>query len=87
MSEHPVEHAIVMVRWAPENDYYGTEYRLGSSGITRIEACTKSGMHADIPYIRVWQGDECVAEFCQHSIVGVWFEHSPPPPDPDLMPF
>ena len=55
-------------------------YWVGRAGVTRIEACTKPGMHADIPYVRVWGeslpsfGGECVvAEFCQHQIVGVYF--------------
>ena len=87
MSEHPVEQAIFMVTLPPESDGYSPQFRVGRGGVTRIEACTKSGLHADIPYIRVWQGDECVAEFCQHSIAGVWFEHSPPPPDPNPIPF
>lgn len=45
--------------------------------VTRIEAFTKSGMHADIPYVRVWAGDQPVAEFCQHNIVGVYFKRRP----------
>ena len=24
-------------------------------------------------YVRVWKGDFCEAEFCQHNIVGVYF--------------
>lgn len=48
-------------------------YMLGRDGVTRIEACAKPGLHCDIPYIRVWAGDECRAEFCQHGIVGVYF--------------
>ena len=49
------------------------EYVVGGNGVTRIEAFTKSGMHADIPYVRVWKGECPVAEFCQHNIVGVYF--------------
>ena len=48
--------------------------RVGSGGVTRIEAFTKSGMHANIPYVRVWKGDQPAAEFCQHNIVGVYFK-------------
>lgn len=69
MSEHPVnqpiEHIVI--------DDTETSYTVGRCDVTRIEACTKSGMHADIPYVRVWKGDHCVAEFCQHNIVGVYF--------------
>lgn len=46
---------------------------VGFRGVTRIEACQKSGMHANIPYVRVWAGDTCIAEFCQHNIVGIYF--------------
>jgi hypothetical protein len=72
MSEHPVEQPI------REIDVYLSEegsigYRVGVLGVTRIEACTKSGLHAHIPYVRVWKGDVCEAEFCQHNIVGVYF--------------
>lgn len=48
-------------------------YYVGVGGVTRIEAFTKSGMHADIPYVRVWANDKPIAEFCQHQIVGVYF--------------
>lgn len=48
-------------------------YTVGEQGVTRIEAFTKSGLHADIPYVRVWAGDQPLAEFCQHNIVGVYF--------------
>ena len=75
MSEHPIEQPICEV------DVYLSEegatiYNVGRNGVTRIEACTKSGLHADIPYVRVWKGDVCEAEFCQHNIVGIYF--SPP---------
>lgn len=68
MSEHPVEQPIKDIDVDQES-----YYTVGRSGVTRIEACTKSGMHADIPYVRVWAGDVAVAEFCQHNIVGVYF--------------
>ena len=48
-------------------------YCVGSVGVTRIEAFTKSGMHAAIPYVRVWKGDRPYAEFCQHNILGIYF--------------
>lgn len=72
MSEHPVDQPIEMIEidTIPESQ---ATYRVGRNGVTLIEACTKSGLHADIPYVRVWAGDECKAEFCQHNIVGVYF--------------
>lgn len=48
-------------------------YRVGSDGITRIERTFKSGMHSNIPYVRIWKDAEPVAEFCQHHICGVEF--------------
>lgn len=83
MSEHPVQQPIKAILWAPENEYRNTWYYVGREGVTRIEACTKSGLHADIPYLRVWQGDECVAEFSQHAVCGVWFDHSDTGADDD----
>lgn len=57
-----------------DNGEAGEEsYAVGKGGVTRIEACTKAGMYADIPYIRVWKGDTLLAEFCQHNVVGVYF--------------
>lgn len=76
MGEHPVEQPIrdVAVFLSDEGS---TFYRVGRDGVTRIEATTKSGMYADIPYVRVWKGDRCEAEFCQHNIVGVYFDPAP----------
>jgi len=70
--EHPVEQEIQWIQISEREDDF---FALGD-GITRIEACTKSGMHANIPYVRVWKGDVAVAEFCQHQIVGVYFKES-----------
>jgi len=70
--EHPVNQPIDSIAIDTIPDVQKS-YQVGRSGVTRIEACTKSGMHADIPYVRVWSGDTCLAEFCQHNIVGVYF--------------
>lgn len=70
MPEHPVNQPIDMISIGPDE---AGVMRVGESGITRIEPCTKSGMHADIPYVRVWKGDVAVAEFCQHNLTGVYF--------------
>lgn len=70
--EHPVQKPIKMIEidTIPESQ---ATYSVGRNGVTRIEACTKSGLHTDIPYVRVWAGDEPIAEFCQHNIVGVYW--------------
>ena len=70
--EHPVKQPIEWIEIDTIPESQGS-YRVGRNGVTRIEACTKSGMHADIPYVRVWARDTCLAEFCQHQIVGVYF--------------
>lgn len=69
---HPVDLPICAVDIAiiPDGE---CGYSLGKNDVTRIEACSKPGLHCDIPYIRVWAGDECRAELCQHNIVGVYF--------------
>ena len=75
MTEHPIKQAIRAI----DTDAGDGWFAVGSDGVTRIEACTKSGLHADIPYVRVWKGDVCEAEFCQHNIVGVYFSPEPTP--------
>ncbi len=72
MSEHPVEQEISKVVVA-QGHGWSESYQTGTE-VTRIEACHKSGLHADIPYVRVWENEKCVAEFCQHNIVGVYFK-------------
>lgn len=72
MTEHPVHQTIVRATiWVGSGA--GETYCIGIDRVTRIEACTKSGMHAYIPYIRIWSHDDCLAEFCQHNILGVYF--------------
>ncbi len=72
MKEHPVKQKIIYVDVGDMGE--GNEvYEIGKRGCTRIEACEKSGMHANIPYIRVWNNDLCMAELCQHNIIGIYF--------------
>lgn len=69
MEEHPIQQSIRAIDIDVQ-----TNYIVGRNAVTRIEACQKSGMHANIPYVRVWAGDDCLAEFCQHNIIGIYFE-------------
>ncbi|WP_417615382.1 hypothetical protein [Parasphingorhabdus sp.] len=69
---HPVDLPIMGIDIDSIPEVQGG-YMIGRNDVTRIEACSKPGLHCDIPYIRVWAGDECRAEFCQHNIVGVYF--------------
>lgn len=72
--EHPVRQVIMGIAInAPADERDAEQYHLGHNGVTRIEACTKSGSMASVPYVRVWKGDVAYAEFCQHNIVGVYF--------------
>ena len=80
--EHPIKQKIIAAIISPDgpNDAQTLPWRrafrvwvVGCLGVTRIESTTKSGMHADIPYIRVWKGDVAAAEYCQHNIIGIEF--------------
>lgn len=75
MTEHPVTQEIKSITIVDHGES-AEVYTVGYGGVTRIEACTKSGMHADIPYVRVWLGELAQAEFCQHNIVGVYFRQT-----------
>lgn len=70
--EHPIEQPIRAIQIDTIPDSQET-YAVGRNGVTHIEAMTKSGMYANIPYVRVWKGDVAFAEFCQHNIVAVYF--------------
>jgi len=73
--EHPTDKPIHSMMVVSHNN--GEEfYKVGEKNVTKIEPFTKSGMHADIPYIRVYKNGEVHSEFCQHSIVSVYFEIS-----------
>ena len=71
--EHPVKQEIAAVLVCQDGPNDAQTWVRGCLGVTRIEATTKSGMHADIPYIRVWKGDVAAAEYCQHNIIGIEF--------------
>ena len=74
MEEHPIQQPIRAICVIDQSTGDGGEqYIVNVGGVTRIEACQKSGLHANLPYVRVWSGDVCEAEFCQHNIVGVYF--------------
>lgn len=47
--------------------------KVGAAGATRIEKAIKSGLHSDLPYVRVWAGDVVQSEHCQHALTGVFF--------------
>lgn len=75
VTEHPVEQEIdFIVIWQKPDNTESEVYQVGTDQVTRIEACTKSGLHANIPYVRVWRDDVCLGEWCQHNIIGVYFK-------------
>lgn len=71
--EHPVNQPINQITIYDCGSGDAESYIVGYGDVTRIEATTKSGMHADIPYVRVWKGNVAFAEFCQHNILAVYF--------------
>ncbi len=71
--EHPVNEPIRRIDITAFEQVQNEMYEVGVNDVTRIEATTKSGMYADIPYLRVWKGETVIAEFCQHNIVGVYY--------------
>lgn len=74
MSEHPIAQEIErVVVWQTLDASVAESYEVGRNGITKIEACAKSGMYSHIPYVRVWKNDVCVGEWCQHNILGLYF--------------
>lgn len=86
MSEHPIQQTIraIQIDTIPGVE---SEYSVGgTTGVTHIEACEKSGPYSSIPYLRVWAGETCLAEFCQHQIVGVYFEAGPVEPPAPRVP-
>lgn len=69
MTERKIECVVV------SNDGLKPEvYCVGERGVTLIEQTTKPGMNSDIPYIRLWKRKTLLAEWCQHGIVGIYFE-------------
>ena len=71
--EHPVNQPITSIIVPCDHHGNPQSFIVGLGGVTKIEATTKSGMHADIPYVRVWTGDVAIAEFCQHAISATYF--------------
>ena len=78
-AEHPVTQPIKVVTVCMDGPNDVERWHVGYGGVTRIEATTKSGMHADIPYVRIWKGCVAAAESCQHNIIGIEFEESAAP--------
>ena len=72
IEERPVKQEIFAIR-VPAKPGWRDAYEVGQNDVTRIEACEKHGPYTPIPYVRVWVGETCLAEFCQHQIVGVYF--------------
>lgn len=69
---HPVMQPI-MATQVPCDDHGNPLDWVVGMNCTRIEACSKNGEFASIPYIRVWNGGECLAEFSQHRASFVRF--------------
>ena len=78
MTDKPTETTalITMVRiFGPMGEYGETEaYKVGENDVTQINAVQKEGQMSYIPYIQVWKNDVLFAEFCQHNILGVYYD-------------
>ena len=72
MAEHTVEQPIRSMQIPCDHHGNPAEYIVGKN-CSRIEPFTKSGMYANIPYIRVWDGDKCLLEASQHNVSFVMF--------------
>lgn len=81
--DHPVKQKILSTQLPCDESGNPIDYVVGKYRVTRIEACSKPGEFCTIPYIRVWVGDICAAEFCQHKASYVRFSAEPLPNVPD----
>jgi len=72
---HTVKQPIVSVQLPCDEHGNPMDYLLGRN-CTLIEACEKNGEYCMIPYIRVWDGESCIAEFSQHKASFVRFGSS-----------
>lgn len=59
-----------------EQDVHGNRvaFTVGQMGVTRIEAIKKPREYSYVPYVRISAGDNPIAEFCHHRLVGLYFE-------------
>ena len=53
------------------------DYIVGKN-CSRIESYLENGEYCGIPYIRVWDGDKRIIEFCQHKATFVRFRNVSP---------
>ena len=77
---NPIKQAISATQIPSDQHGNPIDYIVGQN-CSRIEACEKPGEYCNIPYIRVWAGDECLAEFCQHKAAFVLFAPKENPDD------
>ena len=70
---HPIAQTIMATQLPCDENGNPLDYIVGRNGITKIEASEKKGEYCMIPYIRVWAGNHCVAEFNQHKASFVRF--------------
>lgn len=75
---HPIRQVIDAVQLP--NDEHGNPLDwIAGRNCTHIEACEKNGEYCMIPYIRVWAGNSCLAEFNQHKASFVRFSEDKTP--------
>lgn len=74
---HPIKQTIIATQLPCDEHGSPLDFNVGRAGVTRIEACEKNGECCMIPYLRVWRGDQCIAEFNQHKASYVLFGAAP----------
>ena len=49
------------------------EYCVGKYGITKIEAYGEPGMYCDLPWVRIFKGDEVVVRISCYELAGIYY--------------
>lgn len=80
IGQHPIRQAIAATQVSCDENGNPMDYIVGRN-CTRIEPTLKDGEYSRIPYLRVWSGDTCLAEFNQHKATFVRFSPEPLPPE------
>jgi hypothetical protein len=50
-------------------------YTVGHPGVTKIVETEKNGHMAALPYLAVYNGDNLIAELCQHNVTLVTYRN------------
>ena len=67
-----IEQTIIATQVMCDENGNPMDYIVGKN-CSRIEICPKAAEYCYVPYVRVWGGDNCILEFCQHKATFVRF--------------